>query len=213
MADRTDDFNRTDTATALGTPSDGGGAWAATAAPSIWGIHSNAAYLVADAGDQQNHAWLETSVTEGTTQVTLSQRGAAIDGGILVRLADNSNFLMFQFDLLNTRYYKRVAGTFTQLGSAGSGGIATNDVASVVVSGNVITGKINGVTQGSPPTESTGSGNTKVGMRLYGPISGTGTSAAKFDNFSFVAPSTTLPSHYYPGLSQPLARTIEVIPY
>jgi hypothetical protein len=179
MTNRTDDFNRADSSSALGTPSDAGSAWVALAG--TWGIVSNAAYKVANAATYEA-ATLESSVSDVDVEVTLTQIGAAAAGGLVARATDNSNYIMTQHDAGggNIYLFKRVAGSFTQLGSTYSGGIIPGDVLKLTCNGSSLTVYKNGVSI-ITATDSAGSTNTKHG--LFSHTAGT-TDSPRFDTFS-----------------------------
>lgn len=163
MTDRTDDFTRADTTNAIGTPSDSGSAWSQLAG--TWGILSNKGYT--SSAPSQSTCVLEASVASVTVQATQATVSSSSDSGLLARVADNSNYLLFSFGSAGVSQYfiyKKVAGSFTQLATA-SGNIASGDVLKMTVDGaNLITGYNNGVSKLSA-TDSAGSANTKHGIR------------------------------------------------
>lgn len=183
MTNRTDNFNRADTANNIGTPSDGGSAWVQYSG--TWGIASDQGYQSAVSTTNVECA-LESSVANVTVQVTIAAfEGVADANGLCARLADDSNYLlMFLQTVTNTiALYKKVAGSFTLLASA-SVTPAAGDVAKMTCdSSNLITGYRNGAALISA-TDSAGSTNTKHGL-WYSAATGTG--ADRFDDFSITA--------------------------
>lgn len=180
MTNRTDNFNRADSNTALGTPSDGGSAWVAVSG--TWGILSNAAYKV-NADNVNQEAYLESSVSDVDVQVTIAS-GTTQGPSIVARLADDNNYLNFLWltDGVSLQMYKDVAGAFTQLGSTFTGTAAAGDVFKFTVNGSSLTAFLNGVSR-ITATDSAGSTNTKHGIRSFRNI----TIAHSFDDFSITA--------------------------
>lgn len=174
MTNRTDDFNRADSAVSLGTPSDGGSAWVAYAG--TWGINTNRGYLATVTS--QSVAALESSVSDIDVQVTAAVNGA--DYGIVGRLSDNNNYLMgIAGTATNWRLYKRVAGAFTQIGSTGGFSPANGDVLKLTFNGSSLNFLVNGVSQVST-TDSFNLTATKHGIRASSDI------VVRFDDFSIV---------------------------
>lgn len=175
MTDRVDNFNRADSTTALGTPSDAAGDWVAQSG--TWGISSNTAYLVSSASNAS--AVLESSVSNVTASVKLATASTFV--GLVARAADNSNYILAIFNKTDTQVllYKRVAGSFTQLGSTVFGVTINNgDTVSLTIdSANLIDAKVNGSSK-ITFTDSAGSTNTKCGI-----WSSTDT-VSRFDDFA-----------------------------
>jgi hypothetical protein len=178
MANLSDAFNRADSTTSLGS-ADTGGAW--TAQQGTWGILSNEGYLATSAGDGQCVATLDASSADGTLSAKLSF-GNSPDFGLIFRFSDNNNYSVATNDVSFSAtlvLYKRVAGSFTSLGSASN--MATGGTLSVELSGGTgnITVKKNGVS--AITSSDTAHGGTKYGLRVYGGASLT----CGFDDFSF----------------------------
>src|SRR5438552_14788054 len=116
MTNRTDNFNRADSTTALGTPSDGGSDWIAI--NGTWGISSNQGYKVATDANSQR-AVLESSVSNVDVQATLAGNATSGGGGLVCRLADVNNLIVAAIGANNlvANIFKIVAGSATQLGS------------------------------------------------------------------------------------------------
>lgn len=142
MADRSDNFDRANS-TSLGTPSDGGSAWAGSS--STYGTTSNQAYLSGSAG-WNTAVWLEASSATGHAQITYIS-GTSVNSGILARIVDAQNFILGQFTGTAFFIFKRVAGTFTQIGPSFSGTLTANDVIRITASGNSLSLQVNGITR------------------------------------------------------------------
>ncbi len=152
---RTDDFNRTNNPSSLGTPSDGGSPYViyqGVFLTAVYGIFSNQAYV--SAGDTYGAAVLESSSPNATIEITPS----AITGfaAVVFRASDANNYLFFYFQTgSNAAYlYKRVDGATTQIGTA-TVTIANGDTVKVQASGSAITVYINGSQQGGLDTTET----------------------------------------------------------
>lgn len=171
MANRADTFNRSDSSTALGTPSDGGSAWVVVAG--TWGVISNTGYCPTDSGSQ-NIAYLECSEADGTVAVDVTTLGFA---GITFRYSDSSNYWLLVESGGDLLLYKNVAGSFTQVGGTAFG-VGTARY-SVDLSGSSITVRANGGSALITGTDSHNSTATKHGLRTYS------STAARFDNFDF----------------------------
>lgn len=176
MANRSDDFNRADSSSSLGSPSDGGSAWVASVG--TWGISSNRGYESSGAV-QQNLAYLEASSAVVDVEVTIPVVGS--DLGLIVRFADSSNYILFAWTSgTGFRLFKVVGGSFTQLGTTDGGMLANGDVMKITVSsGNAFNCYKNGAELTNlAATDSAGSGNTKHGLRAYSDTT------SRFDTFS-----------------------------
>jgi hypothetical protein len=167
-----DSFNRADSATTLGN-AETGQTWSySNSVSNPWGISSNQAYLVSgtnafafvDSGkaDVEISATFPVSPTSSTVH------------NIIARYTDTNNHYMFQNNGSNILFYKRVSGTYTQLGTVANTPQA-NDVMKVSLIGSTITLFINGV-QKAQWTDSTYTTQTKHGLQA-------GTNACRFDDF------------------------------
>lgn len=173
MTDRADNFNRTDSTTSINSPSDGGANYAPTSG--TWGIASNTGYCVSSTA--QAACPLETSVASGAAQVTLATMGS--DCGLIGRLADDNNYILMAIAPTTVKLFKRVSGSFTQIGTNASLGIGSGAVAKLeITAADVITAYIGGVNVKSG-TDSAGAANTKWGLRANSDTS------TRFDTFSF----------------------------
>jgi hypothetical protein len=175
MANRSDTFNRGDSSTSMGTPSDGGSAWAAN--NGTWGIDTNRGYT--STSTDHAAATLESSVADVDVEVTIATVSAGIGMGVIGRFADTSNYLHFQYEPTGTKFslWKVVANTHTQLGSDVVQTLNANDVMRLSMSGSSINCYVNDVLKISQ-TESAGSSNTKHGLRTYQ------SNGTRFDDFS-----------------------------
>jgi hypothetical protein len=173
---RSDNFNRADTTSAIGTPSDAGSAWVQQSG--TWGISSNQAYE--SASTVQASCVLEANAANVSVQATIATLSAAV--GIVARAADDNNYLVATIVPTQAILYKRVAGSFIQLGATFVGAFSNGDVIKLVVdSGNNITVYQNGVSI-ITATDSAGSTNTKHGLRANADLT------SRFDNFSITSP-------------------------
>lgn len=176
MGARSDNFTRANNAGTIGSPSDGGAAWAEFAG-NTWGISSNQGYCASGAANAV--AGLQTtSITDMVVQATIATVGTNF--GVVARAADDQNFLLFQW-LSGTgyRFFKRVAGAFTSLHATVAGTPSNGDVFRIECSGNSITFKLNGSDiLGGAVTESAGNTNT------YGGLYASSDTAARFTTFS-----------------------------
>lgn len=193
MANRSDNFNRSDNASAIGTPSDGGGAWSTTAG--TWGIISNSIYR--SAGSGYSAAYLDSAVSAGTLSAKLT---SAASSGIAIRIVDGSNFVWLQLTGGLVYLWKRVSGSFTQLGSTYSGGYTTGDTFSIAVdaSGNWTAKK--GSTTIITATDNVHSTGTGVGFVFE-------SNSATWDDLSFTEVDTTAPTLSSPSGSSSSALT------
>jgi hypothetical protein len=97
-------------------------------------------------------------------------------GGIVARYADSSNFLMAQVQAGSLILWRRVAGTFTQIGSTYTGTISNSDVIKLTCnSANDLAVYQNGTSRVTG-NHSAGSSNTKHGLVTYSGIT--------FDDFT-----------------------------
>ncbi len=183
---RFDDFNRSDSSSSLGTPSDGGSAW--TAQAGTWGISTNKAYCPSGSGI----VGLDSGTADVDVQATLSQSGAANDCGVAGRIGDANNLLFLRRNAGAYDLYKLVAGSFTGL-FTGVGTYADGDVVKLSMSGSTIKAYVNGVQIGTTQTVTDLVTNTQHGFR-----DGSG-AQGRYDDFSITDASggttfTTSPS-------------------
>jgi hypothetical protein len=124
-----DTFTRADNASSLGS-SEGPQTPAWTAAVGTWGIQSGRAYLASVTTDAVAYL-VSPAIADGvmTCDITLSATTNRADADLIFRGADSNNFLMVQLIKTGTGtsdgvfLYKRVAGTYTSLGSFASAGL------------------------------------------------------------------------------------------
>lgn len=180
-----DTFNRADSATSLGTTSDGTTVW--TDLVGTWGILSNQAYLAANATDALTV--IDAGTADGTVSVVC--RTTVGNQGIAFRVVDASNYWRAVFVTANSIYVQQcVAGVLTNMGGTPmTQALADGDVLSVVLSGTSIVVQLNGVTKVSI-TDATFQTATKVGLcQSVG-----GDPSYKYDDFTVVfgglAPTT-----------------------
>lgn len=200
MASFTDLFNRADSNTTLGSP------WTVPTAGATWGIASNAAYL--PSGTSGAIA-IQPGSVDGEATITCKQCDAAV--GVVMRCADDNNYYLaqMQFGTNNVQLYKRVAGSFTQLGATTSAGTVSEtsllklkcigSAIQVYLDGNLVTafGTAGTVTDGSL-TSATG-----IGIRMS-------SSDERIDSISFTAASSapTLASPVVPSGGVTLTATL-----
>lgn len=173
MTNRTDNFNRADNSSSLGTPSDGGSAWIAHSG--VWGIVNNKAHLSNAA--TQAIASLSSGTSDVDIQITLSNLSGGQDIGLVGRVADDNNYILGAIGASDWKIYKKVSGSYTQVGSTVSGTPVNGDVVVLSLSGTSVALKVNGVTK-ITGTVSELSTNTKHGIRSNG------YTPESFDDFS-----------------------------
>lgn len=163
MANRSDNFNRTDSSSAMGTPSDAGSDWVALTG--TWGIASNRGYCATDSGDNQNSAVLESSASDVDVEVTCTTGNN--DQGIILRATDASNYILLRHGTDGSViFYKREAGTFTSFASTSGVSQSNGDVIKATASGNDFELFVNGVSA-LTGTSSFNNTATKHGLRVY----------------------------------------------
>ncbi len=175
MSSRTDNFNRADSTTSLGTPSDSGSAWVAT--QGTWGIATNRGYN--PGSDSPGSAYLESSAANADVQVTISVVGA--HGGLVFRLSDLNNYWLLDV---------AVSGTKLRLQKYQSGSFGVNfdfaytpangDIIKASFSGSTINCYLNGSVVIGPITDAFNSTATKHGLFDFSE------NAVRFDDFSIV---------------------------
>lgn len=188
-----DSFNRANSAVSLGN-ADTGETWIAQSG--TWGIAANKAYLAANAAANDT-AVLDTGTGDGdlVVDVTLSATNNRADVGLIIRDADVNNYLLLAFSKVagfnQMTLYKRVAGVFTQLGSALVGALVNGTTYNVHVTftGTSIEVEVDGVSRISYNTATGLEANTKIGFReAFGPGGDDG--GSRFDNLTFTPPAT-----------------------
>lgn len=189
MTNRTDNFNRA--AASIGTPSDGGSAWSALSGTWNIGSGSTANMGTMASGTSQAACVLESSVANVDVQVTFGDIGSSDDAGIVFRVTDDNNYYVMVAKGSGgdgVSCYKRVAGSFTQVGSTAAGvTFANTNVFKVTANGTSIKAYKNGVEVFSA-TDSTYTTQTKHGLRSHGFATG-------FDDFSITEVVTAGSGH------------------
>lgn len=175
MSNRSDDFNRADSTTSVGSPSDGGSGW--TVDRGTWGISTNRVYKnLSGSGSGVPAITLDCGSDAVTVAVTISVVGVA---AVCVRVLDENDLIYGNWDNAgNFKLWKLVAGSPTQIGSTSAGNtVSAGDVLSLTVdaSGNLTfkqsgTSKITG-------TDTTGAGRTRHGLANFA-------SGTRADDFS-----------------------------
>lgn len=118
----TDTFNRADSASSLGTASDGIHAW--TARTGTWGISSNQAYspsIGSGPGYTGSVATVNAGTGDGFLRLTLPTMRSTVDGaGIVFRYTDTSNFWVarYAFTSVQVHILKIEAGSLSTFASA-----------------------------------------------------------------------------------------------
>jgi hypothetical protein len=164
----TDNFNRADNASTMGTATTGQ-AW--TNNNGNWGITSNKAYSLS----VNSIATVDTGATDGQIQATLATAG----GGacIVFRLADTSHFFQLEAQGAGDKYdlWVNNAG-YTNLGT-GSVNCANGQIVTILYNGSSLDWYVDGILDGSA-TYAGGPAGTKVGFRH------SGGATPNFDDFS-----------------------------
>jgi hypothetical protein len=165
MANRSDNFDRADSSTALGSPSDGGGAYSITGnggAAGTGGISSNRAY----SPTANTYASLDAGVAVASVEATVAVHGS--NYGLLTRSnSTHQDFLLLSVGAASISLFKRVAGTITQLGSGTSITVGIGSVLKLDVdAANAIRGYVDGVLRIGPTTDAAGAALTRYGFRI-----------------------------------------------
>lgn len=181
MTNRTDNFNRADSGSAMGTPSDGGSAWVPYGT-SQWGITSNQGYKVAT-NTANEAAVLESSVSAVDIQATVAAVGSQGGNGPIGRGSSDTDYILTQWLGGSTYIFKKVGGSFTQLATT-AGSLSAGDVLKLRCdSSNNLTSYRNGSSV-ITATDAAGSTNTQHGLGANG---GGLTQAILWDDFSITA--------------------------
>lgn len=173
-----DTFDRPNNATSLGT-ADTGQTW--TSLSGTWGIDTNRAYTSGGTSSDR-----QVAVESGASDVTVAVDVTALDNpgpGLLFRAVDTNNYWVFiaQTAQGDWRLFKRVAGTYTMVGSLVEAPFAGRW--EVVCSGSTITCKVDGVTK-ITTTDSTHQFATLHGLRTFNVA---GEPVDRWDNFQVEA--------------------------
>lgn len=194
MANRSDDFNRTDSTETLNSPSDASGNYTLVG---TWGVASNRGYSVSP--QSPGVAWLETSATDVEVQVTIPVLPTNDSCGALARYVDTNNLVaaLFHVSANKLRLIKWVSGSYTQVASASITPVA-GDVLKLVADGDQFTVYVNGTSQIAATTISDAAlqSSTKHGLYAWAETT------ARFDNLTItdISGSTAKPHYYYAQL-------------
>lgn len=170
-----DTFNRADTASGLGTTSDGLFTWA-SALPGSLKISGNRVVL-GTSSTADPCTTIDPGQADVTVQATMVTTGG--DTSLVGRYTDDSNYWLAHMDSTGpVRLFKKVAGSYTQVSPTSGSGPNPGDLVQLVFSGSTVTMKVNGTTIFTT-TDTFNSTATKAGFRI-----GSNSGAASWDNFS-----------------------------
>lgn len=173
MSNRADNFNRADSTTSLGSPSDGGSPWSALAG--TWGIASNTAYCVTST----SQAAAVTDAGSAAVRVGVTLATYVSDIGLIARATDNNNYFVVVFSSLGIRIFRHQSGGFVGVGSQVTQAFsAGNLVVYEVNAANEHRIYLNGTLVYGPFTDSFNSTATLHGIRANS------NTTARFDDFS-----------------------------
>jgi lysophospholipase L1-like esterase len=164
----TDTFNRTDSASAIGTPSDGGAAYVVTG---TWGINGNAAYCPGASAK----VWAMRPLSGGTGMANASVEvvvaGSGLDNSAIALLnTDGSGYVLFISLGGNAQLWKvDAAGTFSAISGLGNPTVTVGDTVKLVKTGSSLQALKNGVQMGTTQTDSTYPTVVRGGLYIYQP--------------------------------------------
>lgn len=208
MAGRSDNFNRANSSTSLGIPSDGGSGWIAQSG--TWGINGNAGYNV-DGGSQET-AVLQCGQPNGSVTITWGAftSGSGQPDGFVVRATDANNYWLLAVGASNgeTDLWKVQAGGFSQVVAQSGLTLTSGSSLSLVLAGNVYTLKQGATTVFTyTDTSNFNTTATKHGLRSET------TTTQRFSAFAFVPPTATaFTIAGNPGASVGNAYSLTIIP-
>lgn len=181
MANRSDNFNRTDSyPNGIGESSGDGTIWGEDVGG--WGVESNQARSESGPG---LFTTLECLVADGTVQVKIYNPG---DAGLLFRSSDTTNYCFVSVKPGEIKLQTVIAGSYATVGPTYSYSHTPGDTIAADLSGSSITVKLNGVQIIVPQTITHNQTATKHGLWTY-----TDT-VVRFDDFNFSdvsAPAST----------------------
>lgn len=168
--DQSDTFNRANNASVLGTPSDSGAAWEVLFG--AFGILDNKAYQPSTLSSVAVRQF-----TSANVEISVQLYGPGENVGIIGRAADFNNFIVLVFTPSILSIYKKVAGSFTLLGTSITLSVASGAKITLrMTADNRLEGLLEGVSVVSA-SDAAGSGNTKHGL------AGDTTYTGNFNNF------------------------------
>jgi hypothetical protein len=179
MGNRSDNFNRADSSSSLGTPSDGGSDWVVRpgSPTTIFGIASNQARRFSTQSVTGGElAWLESGVQNVQVEATFST--VAGEMGLIARLTDENNFIRLRITVSLVQISKFEAGVGTLLGGV-SATVSNGDVVMLQCDGDELTPFINEAPVFGAVSSSFNNTATKHGLRADG-----ATVTGRWDDFS-----------------------------
>lgn len=199
MTTITDNFNRANNATSLGSSSEG---WSWTAVDGTWGIDSNAAIQSVQSQNNSARAEIDLATVNHYAQLTLASLTAnLLVGGVCTRFAAAAKtFYCYVWRTSTTRYslFKCVTGTFTLIGTGGAVKADGDVIKLESNSSNQHTGYRNGAVDLAAVTDTSITTGLRTGMVMNRDAGGQPT----YDNFS----AADLPSS-----ASPIVRGISMI--
>jgi len=144
-----------------------------------YGISSNKGYVVTTGGA----AWIAGTALANSAQQDLTYNGNSATESVIIRLVDASNYLSVIIDATNIYLFKKVAGTFTQLGAFAAAG-HTNGITYVikaVINGTALEGWQDG-TMRLTYTLTAGEQTTFLGATALGVGMRSSQTTVRFDN-------------------------------
>lgn len=161
---RSDTFNRADSSSSLGSPSDGGSAYAGSSG--TFGISSNRAYAPGAVGTGLGSVRvLDAGSADAEVQFTIVTKSNYWSAAL--RWTDDSNFDAAFFDTSSVQFYKVVGGTVSSFGSLQSVAWADGDVVKVTVSSTTYNVYRNGSLVLGPVTHSSANAGTYHGFGVF----------------------------------------------
>lgn len=157
MSNRSDDFNRADNSSSLGSPSDGGGAYTVV---NTLGINSNQAYVASPVG--KAIAVLEASAADVDVQLTVATVNSQF---VVARYTDSDNYVVAVCNNFNVEIGKIEAGAYTNLSGTLVLAVSAGDVFKLECNGSALELFVNGVSKRTA-TSSFNSTATKHGFLI-----------------------------------------------
>lgn len=177
-----DDFNRADSTSSMGSTSVGAKPW--TAESGTWGISSNKAYVSSGPSSTVARTTIDAGITSGTVKATYTMGTGGTTGGFVIRSDGAGNEYLVEFSNASQapNIYKGVNGSYTIIGSGAATSVADGSVMTVIISGNTITLQDDGVTIATATTDGSYAAQTRHGLYIVAPNGGVGT--MRWDDFS-----------------------------
>lgn len=163
-----DTFNRADSSSSIGTPSDAGAAYVVTG---TWGINGNAAYCPGGSAKVYAVRPLSGGTAMANASVEVVVAGSGLDNSAICLInTDGSGYVLFiSLGGFSQLWKVDASGTFSAISGLGNPTVTVGDTVKLVKTGSSLQAFRNGVQMGTTQSDSTYTTVVRGGLYMYQP--------------------------------------------